>query len=332
MADSMETGVSCGQLVCAAVLPCSILMDERADPDDVQSDGETGIHVGVSQMMQVGNALKQARVQYRWWIQCYSWQYIGENHLVTVDSIKREFKDGDYKKKPTHIASQKGMLRCVDASQPLSSPTTTKSVIMLTCGSKVQIDPAFLAEYETEREKFFSENTQDKHQKRMEHLILVGEDEKTHGKEKSTIQGEIKLDGRKTTLPSETREWDYEDGKPDSPCVTSNEANHMVKLGDTESAKPCIAHWQCTAMLACPFNMCLAPYWLHAMANYMDKQTHTVNKTAIAFEKREQTVVHMHSDDIPGLMQDVMNHLTGGATGRYQVAGGRGVFTDPGLL
>ena len=63
----METGVSCGQLVCAAVLPCSILMDERADPDDVQSDGETGIHVGVSQMMQVGNALKQARVQYCWW-------------------------------------------------------------------------------------------------------------------------------------------------------------------------------------------------------------------------------------------------------------------------
>ena len=328
----METGVSCGQLVCAAVLPCSIVMDERGEADDVDG-GLTGTHVGVGQMMQVGNALQQARVQYYWWIECYSWQYIGER-MQTIDTLTSTH-DSEYEKYFTHKASQKGMLRCVeavDASQPLSWPTTTKSVIMLTCGAKVQIDPAFLAEYNTEREKFFSENTQDKHQKRMEHLILVGEDEKTHGKEKSTIQGEIKLDGRKTTLPSETREWDYEDGKPDSPCVTSNEANHMVKLGDTESAKPCIAHWQCTAMLACPFNMCLAPYWLHAMANYMDKQTHTVNKTAIAFEKREQTVVHMHSDDIPGLMQDVMNHLTGGATGRYQVAGGRGVFTDPGLL
>ena len=327
----METGVSCGQLVCAAVLPCSIVMDERGEADDVDG-GLTGTHVGVGQMMQVGNALQQARVQYYWWIECYSWQYIGER-MQTIDTLTSTH-DSEYEKYFTHKASQKGMLRCVeavDASQPLSWPTTTKSVIMLTCGAKVQIDPAFLAEYNTEREKFFSENTQDKHQKRREYFTLVGEDEKTISDDKSSIQGEIMLDGRKTTLPGVTTQWDYDHGKPDKdPCVTSNEAHHMVKLG--ESAKPCIADWQCTAMLACPFNMCLAPYWLYAMANYMDKQKHTINKTAIAFEKREQTVVHMHSDDIPGLMQDVMNHLTGGATGRYQIAGARGVLTDPGLL
>ena len=38
MADSsMETGVSCGQLVCAAVLPCSILMDERSEFDNLMA-------------------------------------------------------------------------------------------------------------------------------------------------------------------------------------------------------------------------------------------------------------------------------------------------------
>ena len=286
-------------------------------------------------MMQVGNALQQARVQYCWWIECYSWQYVGER-MQTIDTLTSSH-DREYEKYFTHKASQKGMLRCVeavDASQPLSWPTTTKSVIMLTCGAKVQIDPAFLAEYETEREKFFSENTQDKHQARREHFILVGEDEKTISAEECTgsgpfqkltedtsIQGEIMLDGRKTLLPAVTTNWDYQNGKPDkNPCVTSNEANHMVKLG--ESAKPCIADWQCTAMLACPFNMFLAPYWLYAMANYMDKQKHTSNKTASAFDKREQTVVHMHSDDIPGLMQDVMNHMTGGLAGHYKTGGG----------
>jgi len=324
MADSStETGVSCGQLVCAAVLPCSILMDER---DDV--DGLTETFVGVSQMTQLGNALKQARVQYCWWIECYSEQYVGDVAIETVETLGT-----NHKRLTTHQASQKGMLRCVDASQPMSSPTTTKSVIMLTCGAKVQIDPAFLAEYSAEREKFFSENTQDKHQERREHFILVGEDEKTISAEEckgsgpfqkltedTSIQGEIMLDGRKTTLPAVTTNWDYQNGKPDkNPCVTSNEANHMVKLG--ESAKPCIADWQCTAMLACPFNMFLAPYWLYAMANYMDKQKHTSNKTAIAFDKREQTVVHMHSDDIPGLMQDVMNHMTGGLTGHFKTGG-----------
>ena len=241
--SSTETGVSCGQLVFAAVLPCSILMDARSEGDD----GLTETFVGVSQMTQLGNALKQARVQYYWWIECYSEQYVGDVAIETMETLGT-----DHKRHTTHQASQKGMLRCVDASQPMSSPTTTKSVIMLTCGAKVQIDPAFLAEYSAEREKFFSENTQDKHQARREHFILVGEDGKTISDEElqeSIIQGEIMLDGRKTTLPSVTRNWDYEDGKPDkNPSVTSNEANHMVKLG--ESAKPCMADWQCTAMLA----------------------------------------------------------------------------------
>ena len=111
------------------------------------------------------------------------------------------------------------------------------------------------------------------------------------------------LVGRKTTLPGVTTTWDYDHGEPDkNPCVTSNVA---------DSDSPSLTMWW-----ACPFNMCLAPYWLYAMANYMDKQKHTINKTAIAFEKREQTVVHEHADDVPTQMRDIMNHLTLGMTAR----------------
>ena len=78
--------------------------------------------VGVSQMTRVGNANKQARVQDCWWIECYSEIEVGNRESP---------KGTDIIRKRSHQASQKGMLRCVDTSQPLSSPTTTKSVIML---------------------------------------------------------------------------------------------------------------------------------------------------------------------------------------------------------
>jgi len=77
-----------------------------------------------------------------------------------------------------------------------------------------------------------------------------------------------------------------------------------------ESEPPCIADWQCTAMMACPLNMCLAPLWLYSMSNYRPKQKHTFKKTVGAFESREPTVVEMHSDNIPGLTQDFVNRLT----------------------
>ena len=76
------------------------------------------------------------------------------------------------------------------------------------------------------------------------------------------------------------------------------------------------------AMMCCPLNMCLAPLWLYSMSKYRHKRTHTFKKTVGAFARRERTVVEMHSDNIPGRMQDFVNHMTGGLTGHFQ-AGGR---------
>ena len=138
-------------------------MDER--DVDIQSLNQP--LDGARQMAQVGDAGKQAGVHYRWSITCYSEQYRGDyGNSGTV-------WDDDYAKKYTHKAFQKGILRCADASPPLQ-PDTDKSSTALTCAVAVQIDPAFYAEYTRERDKFFSENTQDRHQERKEYLILVG--------------------------------------------------------------------------------------------------------------------------------------------------------------
>jgi len=63
--------------------------------------------------------------------------------------------------------------------------------------------------------------------------------------------------------------------------------------------------------------MFLAPLWLHKMASYMDKQRHVVKKNLTSFERRGETEVLLHSDNIPGLGQDIMNSLTGGLTGKW---------------
>ena len=73
--------------------------------------------------------------------------------------------------------------------------------------------------------------------------------------------------------------------------------------------------WQCTAACFCPFNMFLAPLWLYKMASYMDNQHYSVKKNPISFETRGETEVNLHSDNIPGPEQDIMNHLTCGLTG-----------------
>jgi len=77
------------------------------------------------------------------------------------------------------------------------------------------------------------------------------------------------------------------------------------------------ADWQLAAACCCPFNMFLAPLWLHKMANYVDKQCHVVKKNLTSFERRGQTEVLLHSDNIPGLGQDIMNLFTGGLTGTW---------------
>ena len=51
------------------------------------------------------------------------------------------------------------------------------------------------------------------------------------------------------------------------------------------------------------------------MANYMDQQLYCVKKNANSFERRGETEVLFHSDNIPGLKQDIMNYMTGGLTG-----------------
>ena len=100
----------------------------------------------------------------------------------------------------------------------------------------------------------------------------------------------------------------------------SNAASSTDQLGLT-LMDPCTllryADWQCAAACFCPFNMFLAPLWLHKMANYVDKQCHVVKKNLTSFERRGQTEVLLHSDNIPGLGQDIMNLFTGGLTGTW---------------
>ena len=48
------------------------------------------------------------------------------------------------------------------------------------------------------------------------------------------------------------------------------------------------------------------------MASYMDKQYYLVKKNLNSFERRGETQVLLHSDYIPGLGQDIINHMTGG--------------------
>lgn len=152
---------------------------------------------GASQMTQLGDAGKQARVLYRWSIKCYSEQYRGDS------STNPNVITPEYDKSYTHKAFQKGILRCEDASPPLE-PETDKSGTVLTCGVAVQINPAFYAEYTRERDKFFSENTQDRHQVRIEYFILVGCDGRTwqynHNFE-TLDRGVVMIDGRQTMLP-----------------------------------------------------------------------------------------------------------------------------------
>jgi len=315
--------MSCEQYVCAVILPCSILMDER--DVDIQSLNQP--LDGARQMAQVGDAGKQAGVHYRWSIECYSQQYRGDYGLTHGLALSDTVWHDKYVKKYTHKAFQKGILRCADASPPLQ-PDTDKSSTALTCAVAVQIDPAFYAEYTRERDKFFSENTQDRYQKRKEYFILVGPDGRTINSGNPEFErldrGVVMIDGRQTMLPFVRTTWEGHDGKSPIDSMVEEElaadTKYLVKF--RESEPPCIADWQCTAMMCCPLNMCLAPLWLYSMSKYRHKRTHTFKKTVGAFERRERTVVEMHSDNIPGRMQDVVNTMTGGLTGHLQ-AGGR---------
>jgi len=142
----MESGVSCSALACAALIPCAIFMDGRGMMDETKDENDnvlSQILDGVGGMTQYGDACKQASVQYRWSIECFSEQYVGDSFTTT----------NRYKKLYTHKAFQIGMLRCLDASQPLQPGATDKSFITLRTKVDVQIDPAFRAEYERKREE-----------------------------------------------------------------------------------------------------------------------------------------------------------------------------------
>ena len=139
--------MSCSALACAALIPCAIFEDTRSAIDEIKDEHDNVLSQlldGVGGMTQFGDACKQARVQYHWSIKCFRKPKIysdGEN--------RTRRSDNSY----THKAIQIGMLRCLDASQPLQPGVTDKSIIMLTTEVDVQIDPAFRAEYAREREK-----------------------------------------------------------------------------------------------------------------------------------------------------------------------------------
>ena len=141
-----ESGVSCSALACAALIPCAIFDDTRSAIDEIKDEHDNVLSQlldGVGGMTQFGDACKQARVQYHWSIECFSKQYVGQRRG------KWETTENLY----SHKAIQIGMLRCLDASQPLQPGVTDKSIIMLTTEVEMQIDPAFRTEYAREREK-----------------------------------------------------------------------------------------------------------------------------------------------------------------------------------
>jgi len=142
----MESGVSCSALACAALIPCAIFMDGRGMMDETKDENDnvlSQILDGVGGMTQYGDACKQASVQYHWSIECFSEQYVGDQFTTF----------SKYQKLYTHKAFETGILRCLDASQPLQPGATDKSFITLTTEVDVQIDPAFRAEYAREREE-----------------------------------------------------------------------------------------------------------------------------------------------------------------------------------
>ena len=141
-----ESGVSCSALACAALIPCAIFDDTRSAIDEIKDEHDNVLNQlldGVGGMTQFGDACKQALVQYHWSIECFSIQDIKNMRGVRISTYNLY----------THKAIQIGMLRCLDASQPLQPGVTDKSMIMLTTEVDVQIDPAFRAEYAREREK-----------------------------------------------------------------------------------------------------------------------------------------------------------------------------------
>jgi len=141
-----ESGVSCSALACAALWPCGIFEDTRSAIDEIKDEHDNVLNQlldGVGGMTQYGDACKQASVQYHWSIECFSEQYVGDQFTTF----------SKYQKLYTHKAFEIGILRCLDASQPLQPGATDKSFITLTTEVDVQIDPAFRAEYAREREK-----------------------------------------------------------------------------------------------------------------------------------------------------------------------------------
>ena len=113
----MESGVSCSALACAALIPCAILMDARNEINETKDEHDNVLSQlleGAGGMTQYGDACKQAH-EYYWSIQCFSEQYV--NGCCCYDNMHETVY--------THKAFQVGMLRCLDASQPLQ-PGATK--------------------------------------------------------------------------------------------------------------------------------------------------------------------------------------------------------------
>ena len=153
------TGVTCGELLLAALLPCYVCCHVRG-----MAVANAKKLVGMAAVMDYVIACRDSDVKYRWVIICYHW----ETH-----------SDGDggstSERVNTHRASMEGMLASVD-STPTFQPNLRKPNVALWCELDSVVDGPLRAEYDRRKNMFYQCNTRDVHQEKIDlHAIPPGQ-------------------------------------------------------------------------------------------------------------------------------------------------------------